>query len=150
VADVRPSLVRVRALHEYEALQRTIADLDRVAARLASEGEAAADEALAMTARLLQELSDYVHLEELFVLPTIRRVDIWGDIRAQALAKEHEDRRDELGAIERAHPKPVDSRSLASDLHEFARGLRDGLQREARDVLGIDMLCDDVVKTAPD
>jgi hypothetical protein len=150
MSDVRPSIVRIRALQEYETLQRTIGDLDRIATRLASEGDVAIDQALAITGRLVRELSDYVDLEKLFVLPTIRRVDVWGSIRAATLAKEHEGRRDRLGAIERAHPRPADAQSLASDLHEFARGLRDCLEREARDVLGIDMLRDDIVETTPD
>jgi hypothetical protein len=150
VSDVRPSHVRARALHEYEAMRRTIDELDGIATRLLAEGTQAVDEALTVTAKLLRELSEYVDLQQLFVLPTVRRVDIWGDIRADALATDHEARRDDLGAIERAHPRPVDPRSLASDLREFSRTLREDLKREEQDVLGAGALRDDVVDTEPD
>ena len=150
MTEVRPSNVRIRALHEYEALRRTVDELDSVTTRLLAEGDGAVDEALAVTAKLFRELSDYVDLQELFVLPTIRRVDIWGDIRADALATQHEGRRDDLAAIERAHRRPVDPQSLASDLGEFTRSLRAGLEREERDMLGANALKDDVVAPEAD
>ncbi len=147
---VRPSTVRIRALHEYDALRGTIDQLDRVAERLCADGDQAVDEALSVAAKLFRELSAYVDLQELFVLPTIRRVDIWGDMRADALASQHEMRRDKLRAIEGAHRRPVDPQSLASDLREFALSLRAGLAREERDMLGVDALKDDVVEPEAD
>ncbi len=150
MSEVRPSSVRARALYEYEAMRRTIDELDGMATRLLAEGTEAVDEALTVTAKLFRELSEYVDLQQLFVLPTVRRVDIWGDIRANALATDHEARRDDLGAIERAHHPPVDPQSLASDLREFSRNLRAGLNREEQDVLGVGALRDDIVDTEPD
>lgn len=148
--EARPSSVRIRALHEYASLRRTIDELDGVVARLLTEGDQAVGETLAVTAKLFRELSDYIDLQQLFVLPTVRRVDIWGDIRADALASQHEARRDDLGAIERMHRAPIDAAQLASDLRVFAQSLRADLEREERDVLGANGLRDDVVETEAD
>jgi hypothetical protein len=148
VTQVNPSKVRIRALHEYDLLRHTIDEMDGIAARLlmaATERGAAVDEALAITTKLLRELSDYVDLEQLFVLPTIRRVDIWGSIRADALARDHVSQHDDLRAIERAHPQPVDPQLLAGDLRKFIQSLREVLEREEREVLGANALRDDVV-----
>jgi hypothetical protein len=150
MSEVRPSQVRSRALAEYAVLHRTLDELDAVAARIVAEGMPVVSEAMVVTARLIRQLADYVDLEQLLVLPTVRRVDIWGDIRAAALAKEHETQRDDLSAIERAHRGVVDPQSLASDLRDFAEGLRAVLKREERDVLGVNGLRDDVVQTEAD
>ena len=150
MAEDRPSNVRIRALDEYESLRRTVDELDVLADRLLEGGSRAIDEALAGAAKLFRELSAYVDLQQLLVLPTIRRVDIWGDIRADALERDHESRRADLKAIGQAHREPVDPQALASDLREFSRNLRAGLAREERDVLGGDAMRDDVVDTEPD
>jgi hypothetical protein len=150
MSDVRPSKVSSRALDEYEVLRHTLDELDVIATRLRAEGIPVVAEALLVTSKLVRELSDYVDLEQIMVLPTVRRVDIWGDIRANALAKDHEACRDDLGTIERAHQGPVDPYSFASDLQAFAQGLRAALEREERDVLGANALRDDVVETEPD
>jgi hypothetical protein len=95
-------------------------------------------------------LSDYIDMEQLFVLPTVRSADTWGRLRADALAHDHQGRRDDLGAIGRAHAGVVDPQLLASDLREFSRSLRAGLESQERGVLGVDGLRDDVVETEPD
>ena len=150
MSEVKPSTVRLRALKEYESLRRTIDELDGVAAGLLTGGPKAVDDAFIIIAKLFRELSDYVDLQQLFVLPTVRRVDVWGSIRADALAKDHEARRDRLSVIERAHIDPVDPQSLAADLGEFSRTLRAGLAGEELDVLGVDAMRDDVVDTEAD
>ena len=153
MTQVSPSKVRIRALHEYELLRHTIDEMDGIAERLLmspSDRGSAVDEALAVTAKLLRELSDYVDLEELFVLPTIRRVDIWGSIRADALSRDHAAQHEDLRAIARAHSQPVDAQLLAGDLREFVLGLRAALEREERDVLGPNALKDDVVDSDAD
>jgi hypothetical protein len=137
-------------LREYDKLRESLDELDSMSARLRAEGTPVVSEALVAMDKLIRELSDYVDLEQILVLPTVRLVDIWGDIRAAALAKEHETRRDDLSAIERSHRDPVDPHVLASDLHAFAQGLRAVLEREQRDVLGVNGLRDDVVETEPD
>jgi hypothetical protein len=153
VIQVSPSKVRVRALHEYELLRHTIDEMDGIAVRLlmaASDRGSAVDEALAITTKLLRELSDYVDLEQLFVLPTIRRVDVWGTIRADALARDHASQHDDLRAIEQAHQQPIDPQQLAGDLRKFVQSLREVLEREERDVLGPNALRDDVVDSDAD
>jgi hypothetical protein len=151
--EVSPSKVRIRALQEYESLRRTVDELDGVAARLLAVGSdptATVGAALAVAAKLLHELSDYVDLERLFVLPTVRRVDIWGCIRADTLTRDHTAQQNGLRAIERDHHHSVDPPLLAADLRLFVHSLRETLEREEREVLGSDALRDDVVDTEPD
>jgi hypothetical protein len=150
MAEVRPSEVRTRALHEYDLLRTTIDELEAIAAELRLQGPSAVDNALAWVAKLFRELSDYVDLEQLLVLPTVRNADIWGCIRANALAKEHETRRDQLGALGRTHSRPVDPTALVLDLEAFAQTLRESMDRERRDVLTSDAFRDDVVETEAD
>jgi hypothetical protein len=80
----------------------------------------------------------------------VRNADIWGCIRATALAKEHEARRDQLGALGRTHCRPVDPTALVLDLGIFAQTLRDSLDREQRDVFTSEAFRDDVVETEAD
>jgi len=148
--DTAPSLVRVRALAEYARLRETVEALQCLTARLGPEGPGVVDEVFALAAKLLHELSDYVDLEELFVLPTVRASDIWGELRATALSTQHQAQRDELRAMSLHHHWPVDASLLAHDLEAFARALSDSLARERRDVLESDVFRDDVVQTKAD
>jgi hypothetical protein len=148
--DAAPSLVRVRAIAEYASLRATIAELRALTSRLGPPGQATVDEVFAVAARLLRELSDYVDLEELFVLPTVRASDVWGELRATALGTRHQAQRDELRAIAQHHHWPADPSLLAHDLEAFAQALSDSLAREKREVLDSDVFRDDVVQTKPD
>lgn len=145
-----PSLVRARALEEYATLSATIEELRALTSSLVSEAPTQVEEVLVVAARLLRELSDYVDLEALFVLPTVRASDIWGELRAKALTERHQIQRDELQAISRHHHRSIDTRVLANDLEVFAQALSESLAREKHEILESDVFRDDVVQTKAD
>lgn len=150
MSETRPSLVRFRALEQYQQLRKTIDELEAVAAKLLSEGEAVLDEALECTSKLLVEISDYVDLEQLFVLPTVRNADIWGDLRADRLVRDHQSQRAGLFALQREQRGAVTPDLLAADLHAFAEEMRKSLEREEHEVLSSELMRDDVIGLEPD
>jgi hypothetical protein len=150
VSDSKPSLIRTQALDEYELLRRTLDELDHLTARLLAEGSSAVSQTLAVASKLLRELSAHVDVQRLCILPTVRLADVWGDVRADLLAKDHTDRCEDLRAIEFEYGGAVDARALAADLEEFSLVLRADLKRQEQGVLHTDALRDDVVETDPD
>jgi hypothetical protein len=146
MTEVKPSNVRTRVLHEYATLRTSIDELEASAVGLSSDGEPSVPEVLARCAKLFRELSDYIDLEQLFVLPTVRSADAWGDLRAQALQRHHAGHRAELGAFNQPErsvaPAPA---ALASGVHVVTHALRETLEREKSEILSAELLRDDVV-----
>jgi hypothetical protein len=143
VAEVSPSDVRFRVVQEYEFLRRSIDELEASTASLLSDGESAVADVLARSAKLFDELSDYIDLEESFVLPSVRNADVWGAIRARALERKHADHRGVIGTISReVLPDPTE---LANDVRALTHALRESLEREKREILSAELLRDDIV-----
>lgn len=124
-------------------LRRSIDELEASTASLLSEGETAVADVLARSAKLFNELSCYIDLEQGFVLPSVRNADVWGAIRAQAIERDHADHRGVLGTISReVLPDPTD---LAHDVRALTHALRETLEREKREILTTELLRDDVI-----
>jgi hypothetical protein len=124
-------------------LRRSIDELEASTASLLSDGEAAVADVLARTVKLFEKLSNYIDLEQSFVLPSVRNADVWGVIRARALEREHADHRGVLDIIShQVLPAPAD---LAHDVRALTRALRETLEREKREILTSELLRDDVV-----
>lgn len=124
-------------------LRRSIDELEASTASLLSEGEAAVANVLARAAKLFTELSNYIDLEQSFVLPSVRNADVWGVIRARALEREHADQRGVLDTI--SHETLPDPTDLAHDVRALTRALRETLEREKREILTAELLRDDVI-----
>lgn len=142
----RPSEVRERILREHDALQRRLLMLDELAVKADGGNRCAGECAAELSGRLFDELADQLDVEEQLLVPLLREMDAWGEVRIDELARLHDQAWQELKALrERAADDGMTARGLADELARLARALRRDLLVEERDLLAPDVLRDDVL-----
>lgn len=142
-----PNDTRSDALGGHEALRRHCREVLRLGRRA---GEDAGDH----TARrlLAEEIGALVAAiranlgQEFDVLrPLIAAADAWGPARVQQLDDSHAHREDAAAAAERATTSAADTDQLVATARRLVQELMRALQWTARDVLGEELLRDDVI-----
>jgi iron-sulfur cluster repair protein YtfE (RIC family) len=140
----RPSLVRARILEHHGEVRAKLEILQRLAIEADGGNMSAAENAVALTRGLFDELADHLDIEEQLLVPMLREVDAWGELRANELIKHHEQQWSELKAL-RARADQSSALAMARELALLVTALRRDLLDEDRELLTPDVLRDDVV-----
>lgn len=144
MSDARPSLVRARILQNHGALHAKLEILQRLAIEADGGSGAAAERAGELTRALFDELADHLDIEEQLLMPMLREIDAWGELRADELVKHHETQWTELKEL-RARADQSSVLAMAAELAVLISALRRDLLDEDREVLAPDVLRDDVI-----
>ena len=140
---MRPSEVRDRVLHDHASLRARIRDLEG-AAQASRPGDAAV---LAQCAEdLLAALAAHMRWEDLYLAPALTEADAWGAERAERLAREHFEQREELAEVKaRIRDPGTQPEELATRLRTLAERLLRDMEEEEAFFLDDRVLRDDVV-----
>ncbi|MDH3213251.1 MAG: hemerythrin domain-containing protein [Myxococcales bacterium] len=114
---MKPSEVRQQVLAEHAALRDKLAELEQIAHPVL-EGERGGLRSLRLEGEtLLKLLLDHIQWEDVNLEPALRRSDVWGDARAEKLARDHREQRELLehalrGLQDQSRPAVIIARSL--------------------------------------
>jgi iron-sulfur cluster repair protein YtfE (RIC family) len=144
MTGARPSLVRARIVQHHGELRAKLEVLQRLAIEADGGDVTAAEHAVALTHGLFEELADHLDIEEQLLVPMLREVDAWGELRANELLKHHELQWAKLKAL-RSRAVQSSALAMARDLALLVTALRRELLDEDRELLTPDVLRDDVV-----
>jgi iron-sulfur cluster repair protein YtfE (RIC family) len=144
MGEAQPSLVRARILQDHGALRAKLEQLQRLAIEADGGSNAAAERAVKLTRALFEELADHLDIEEQVLVPMLREVDAWGELRASELVRHHETQWQELKAL-RSRADGSSMLAAAAELAALVVELRRDMLDEDRDVLAADVLRDDVL-----
>lgn len=139
-----PSEVRSRVLAEHVWLSQKISRLESSADRCLCGTPGELPRLQAMLGDLFGSLRRHLSTEEEILLPLLRQVDAWGDLRAEQVRRDHEAQRREMQDLERvAETAPPEE--LADAALELCATLREDMDTEERVTLSPRVLRDDVV-----
>jgi hypothetical protein len=141
----RPSSVRTCILEQHHALAQKLDHVQQSAAALAAAGHASLERAIALGRELCREFAAHIELEDRLLVPALREVDAWGEIRVQELARTHGQQQEELQALPLSEPCPVEPCALAARLIAIIEALRADMMREQQGLLTPEVLRDDVL-----
>ena len=130
----RPSQVRARILENHGELRAKLEKLQQLAFEVDGGGEAVAARAFRLTCELFEQLADRLDIEEQLLVPLLREIDAWGELRADELVRHHELQWRELKAL-RARADGHSVLEVASELAERVDALRNDLLAEDRELL---------------
>lgn len=98
---------------------------------------------------LLEQLCDEIELhlqyEEAALVPVLHRADAWGPVRADELAREHDEQRRTIAALLEKTTTSPDVRALAAELALFLEQLERDMVEEERDLLTAEALGERVI-----
>jgi hypothetical protein len=139
-----PSKVRALLLVQHEELRELVLEADRLA-RHVQEGQMLHLESMRAAALLVATaLSAHIDAEEGLALPLLRDIDAWGPVRAQNMMEEHEAQRAAVAVLRQLEERG-DCAELARGLRALVQTLLCDMRREESELLGKDLLRDDVV-----
>lgn len=145
-ADAPAAAVRDRILADHDVLRRMIAAVDQVAGLIEDgEGELA-DSLRVLLVALFRKLKAHMHYEDEELAPILRDVDAFGDVRAEAFAREHEDQREQMAELlQAATDNNAAPRRTAARAREITARVLSDMDHEEQTFLDPDILRDDVV-----
>jgi iron-sulfur cluster repair protein YtfE (RIC family) len=138
--------VRQRILADHERLRRLIGASERVAGLIEDGEEDLGDSLRVLLVALFRKLKVHMQYEDEALQPILRRVDAFGEVRADQFDREHEEQRGQMGDLLhaacdlRAHPREVAVRA-----REILRRVLDDMDYEEREFLSPDLLRDDII-----
>jgi hypothetical protein len=95
---------------------------------------------------LIQHLRQHLDLEDTVLEPVLRRIDAWGEVRAQRLRADHVFQRAELRALEgRIDGEMSRFAEMSQRVRKFVDALERDMEQEERDVLSAELLTDNPV-----
>lgn len=141
---MRPSSVRRRIIEEHRELAEDLEGLERLAARLDTEGRAAIGDTVARARDFYGKLREHIDLEDAILAPALREADAWGEVRAKKLETHHAEQRAELAALGAFDAATTDPAELAKRVRAFIEEVRADMKREETGVLDAGLLRDDV------
>jgi iron-sulfur cluster repair protein YtfE (RIC family) len=142
----RPSSVRTCMLEQHRALAEKLDHVQQAAAALAAAGHASVERAIALGHELCREIAEHIEIEDRLLVPALRDVDAWGEIRAQQLSQKHGQTQQELQALQLdEHHCPLEPCALAARLIAVIEALRADMMREQQGLLTPEVLRDDVL-----
>ncbi len=130
--------VREMVLRDHQKLRE---DLGYVRKALAGSDRMALSYSVSV---LLQDLRKHLDLEDRMLEPVLRRIDAWGEVRAQRLRADHVYQRAEMRAFEsRIDTELSRYPEMSERVRKFADALERDMADEERDVLARELLTDD-------
>jgi hypothetical protein len=135
--------VRTRILADHARLRARIADVDRVAVAVEAGDLQMAPILRARAADLYEAIAEHVGHEEEALIPLLRKIDAWGEVRCDQLKADHQT---QLDALRRA---AADLESRGEDLGRSVQSMcweiLHDMKREEHDLLHPDLWREEVV-----
>lgn len=141
---MNPSDVRARVLAEHLWLSEKLTLLEESAAMVIA-GEAVEARRLRERCKNLCE-SLWFHLatEDEILVPLLRDLDAWGEVRVERVQNDHQTQRAEIAELKK-QAEAADPVVLAEDVLTFAKALRADMANEEQVSLSRELLRDDTV-----
>ena len=142
---------RQQILGDHHKLRRLIGAVERIAGLIEDGDEDLGDSLRVLLVALFRKLKAHMQYEDEVLVPILRKIDAFGDVRADRFDREHEEQREQMGDILhaacdlRAHPQEVAGRARAI----LQRVLVD-MDHEEAEFLSPDLLRDDIVAIDPE
>lgn len=138
-----PVDVRKLMLGEHHNIRTKLDELSRSAKTLLTAGPNGLARVLRLTRHLARDLKAQIALETAILVPTLRTVDAWGEVRANKLLVQLRKRRRKLRALRRSAAQN-DHVTLGGQIDQYIDERRSGMARAERDSLNPNVLRDDL------
>jgi hemerythrin-like domain-containing protein len=143
---MRPSEVRERILIDHQRIRGLVAEVEALAERVRAGRVELCSKLRERGTALYEQLCRHLDLEDVVLAGALRKVDAWGEERAEELEIEHSEQRELLAyLLQRLDDSSQPATLLVEDLIQFTALLRDDMKREERDLLSEELLRDDVI-----
>lgn len=141
-----PSQVRDRILMDHAVIRDRLSALSSLIEE-ARSGDSHAGQQLGRRGRsFLEFFIAHIELENRLLVPALRQVDAWGDVRADRVRKEHAEQMTEVQLLLEEFGDPfTGSQEIATRLEDFIAVLEVDMAAEEKATLNPDLLRDDVV-----
>jgi hypothetical protein len=141
---VNPSDVRTRVLAEHIWLSEKLCRLEASAAAVKDGNLGEAGRLRERALDLCEALLLHLATEDEILVPLLRGLDAWGEVRVERVQGDHEAQRGEVAQLcfDAEHEAPPE---LAETVLAFTHALRADMEHEERVSLGRDLLRDDTV-----
>jgi len=141
---VNPSDVRARVLAEHLWLSEKLTRLEGAAAGVLSGNWGDSAPLRERALNLCESLSFHLATEDEILVPLLRDLDAWGEVRVERVENDHQAQRAEIAELRRRAEEdaPV---SLARAVLSFAHALRADMAHEEQMSLSRDLLRDDPI-----
>lgn len=141
---MNPSQLRQKILTEHGTLRVKLGDVKSLAAK-ARYGEPGSEPQLRqVTLELVKEFRAHVAMEDAELVPVLRDIDAWGQIRAERVERDHEWHRAALDKLERSAQSDGGA-DLLRGLDTLLQSFLDDMQTEDETVLHPNLLRDDPI-----
>jgi len=141
---VHPSDVRGRVLAEHLWLSEKLTRLEASAVAVISGKIAESTRLRERCLNLCESLWFHLATEDEILVPLLRDLDAWGEVRVERVQNDHQTQRMEIGEL-RKKAEEADPVTLAEDVLSFARALRADMAHEEAVSLSREVLRDDTV-----
>lgn len=143
---MQPSQVREKILLDHAVIRTSIENLNALIAQVRSGDEGAGEHLTRDGCTFLEFLVTHIERENRVLVPAIREIDAWGEVRAEQLLKEHTEQTAEARSLIEALADAFTRPPLAADqLESFLAELEADMAMEERVVLSEDLLRDDII-----
>lgn len=139
-----PRVVRRRILEEHVVLREQLATAAILADLVLDTGDESKVKLSLQAREFYHSLTRHLDLEDLILAPVLRAADAWGEVRAAALAEEHQNQRRHLKrALEQL--ETGDAGQLARAIQTFVPSVLEDMEREEEELLTEELLTDNTV-----
>jgi len=141
-----PSEVRQRILADQDEIN---AQLDRMEALLYSDDTEAVEMLREACMALVPKLMDHIYLDDLLLLPVLREVDAWADVRTTRLEQHHTAQRGDIHLIiETLGRSDTPVAAIRAVAQKVIADVRAHFREEGSLMLNTEVLRDDLVSIA--
>jgi hypothetical protein len=141
---VNPSDVRARVLAEHLWLSEKLTRLEESAAAVISGRIGESGQLRERCRNLCESLWFHLATEDELLVPLLRDLDAWGEVRVERVQNDHQTQRAEIAELKRK-VESIDPVTLAEAVLPFAKALRADMEHEEMVSLNRDLLRDDTV-----
>ncbi|HYV49022.1 MAG TPA: hemerythrin domain-containing protein [Myxococcaceae bacterium] len=141
---MNPSDVRGRVLAEHLWLSEKLTLVEASAAAVLSGRSAESARLRDRCRNLCESLWFHLATEDEILVPLLRSLDAWGEVRVERVQNDHQTQRVEIGELRR-QAEEADPTALAEDVLTFAKALRADMANEEQVSLSRELLRDDAV-----
>jgi iron-sulfur cluster repair protein YtfE (RIC family) len=131
-------------LAEHLWLSEKIARIERSATAVLGGSNRHVAELRERARNLCESLQFHLATEDEILVPLLRELDAWGEVRAERVKSDHQAQRQEIAELRR-EAEDDDPISLAKSVLAFSGALRADMEHEEKLSLGQDLLRDDPV-----
>ena len=141
---MNPSDVRARVLAEHLWLSEKLTRLEATAAAVLAGDRGDPARLRERALNLCESLSFHLATEDEILIPLLRDLDAWGEVRVERVESDHQAQRAEVAELRR-RAEEDDPTSLANAVLSFTHALRADMANEEQMSLSCDLLRDDPI-----